>query len=418
MSVERHSTSKKAGLVLAGRFVFSEKRMKAINIITGISILGVIVGVTTIAVVMSVLNGFQDLARMLFLTIDSDVQITATVGNQMIISDSLLRKIERMPEVRAAHPFVEGKAVIISDKKSGVIMVKGFEKKALESLGEIYEIGGRLPKARGICVGKSVAHRYSLYMDSPVRVFGPKFVDEGLIALENPLMANLPELPVFQVKNYFSAHRIFDESYVLLSLGDAQQVFQLQKDRVSGIDIHAAKNISDEELKTKIQTLLVQEGKNNAFQVSSLSDKYAALFQVMELEKWGSYVVLMLIIIVASLSLIGSLTMTAIEKKRDLYFLRCIGLPKTSIYQVFLFEGLIIALVGTFLGTALGFLICTLQQEYGFVKLPSAEAFIIDAYPVKMKWQDFLAVVIGTLTICFAASQYPAKKALELSEQR
>ncbi|WP_211204025.1 FtsX-like permease family protein [Chloroherpeton thalassium] len=389
-----------------------------INIITGISILGVIVGVTTIAVVMSVLNGFQDLARALFLTIDSDVQITAKIGNNFRVSDSLLSKIQSLPEVRSANRFVEGKAVIISERKSGVIMVKGFEKNALTELGKIYEIGGRFPGNRSICVGKTVAYHYQLFMDSPVRIFGPKFIDEGLLALENPLMADFPEPPVFQVKNYFAAHRSFDESYVLLSLSDAQEVFQFQKDRVSGIDIYAAKGLTDNKLKDAIEALLKHEGISEQLQVSSLSDKYEELFRVMELEKWGSYAVLMLIIIVASLSLIGSLTMTAIEKKRDLYFLRCIGLPKNSIYQVFLFEGLIIAIVGTFLGALLGFVICTLQQSYGFVKLPSAEAFIIDSYPVKMKWQDFLAVIIGTLSVCFAASQYPAKKALELSEQR
>ncbi|MBC8044107.1 MAG: FtsX-like permease family protein, partial [Rhizobacter sp.] len=123
------------------------------------------------------------------------------------------------------------------------------------------------------------------------------------------------------------------------------------------------------------------------------------------------------IVVVASLSLVGSLTMTAIEKKRELYFLHCIGLGTAALQRIFLFEGLLIASIGIALGLTLGAGICWAQQTFGLVKLYGSEAFIISAYPVTMNAADFLYVALATAIVSFIASLYPARKAAVISER-
>lgn len=411
------SPATKTSFLIARRFIFSAKKVKIINLITGISILGVIVGVMTLTVVMSVLNGFQDLARQLFLTIDSDVQLIAAKGNSVEVPDSLLNQVSRMNGVASAYRFVEGKTVFISDKNSGVIVLKGIDPAAYTALSPMLRLEGRPLKDREAAVGAALAERFQLFDGSDVRLLGPKLIEQGLAAIENPLALKMPEAPTFKVTNLFTTHRIYDEGYVLTTIGKAQSVFQLAPGRVTGIDIRVA-GVTDEEMKFRLQEWVKSKSLEKTYAVTSLSDKYRELFRVMQMEKWGSFAVLMLVVIVASLSLIGSLTMTAIEKKRDLYFLRCIGMTEKELRRIFLFESALVAGIGTVVGVLLGYGLCWAQLNYGIVKLPGAGAFIIDSYPVKIVWSDYISVAVGTMVVCLLAGFYPAKKATLMAEER
>jgi len=131
----------------------------------------------------------------------------------------------------------------------------------------------------------------------------------------------------------------------------------------------------------------------------------------MQLEKWVSFSVLMLIILVAALSLTGALAMTAIDKQRELFYLRCLGMEKPQFMAIFIIQGGMTGLVGTTAGIIIAWSICTLQELYGIVQLPSKSAFIIPAYPVSMNLADFVVVGITALILCIAVSLYPARKA-------
>ena len=138
----------------------------------------------------------------------------------------------------------------------------------------------------------------------------------------------------------------------------------------------------------------------------------------MQLEKWVSFSVLMLIILVAALSLTGALAMTAIDKQRELFYLRCLGMEKPQFMAIFIIQGGMTGIAGTAAGTIIAWSLCTLQQLYGMVQLPSKSAFIIQAYPVNMQAGDFIAVSITAILLCFLVSLYPARKAALIATSR
>lgn len=405
----------KANLLVASRFIFAAKKVRIINVITGISILGVIIGTATIIIVLSVMNGFRDLAYNLFLVIDSEAKLIAKHGATLRFSDSLCAELSELDGVASARPFVEGKALMITDKQSGVVMLKGILPEAYQEMAYYLDEHRRPLEEGTLTLGLPLAYRFSAMYKTTVRLLSAKHIDAGLAALQNPLFYSTLELPTLRVANFFSAHRVYDEIYALAALCTAQEVFGYPADVVTGIEVRAKSGISDEALKAQLLQWLEQKGLSEQYSVESLSDKFLDLFRVMKLEKWGSFIILLLIVIVAALSLIGSLTMTAIEKRRDIYFLYCIGFTPASLRRIFLFEGLLIGIIGVALGTALGFLVCFLQEKFGLVPLPYAESFIISAYPVSMLASDFLAVILAALLIVFFASLYPAHRAALLA---
>ncbi len=405
-------------LFIAWRFIIAEKRLKAINIITRISILGVIVGVMTLVVVLSVLNGFQDLARSLFLSVDSDVQITAMSGKHIREDETLLNAIRSLDHVASANYYIEDKAILLAEEKSGVVVLKGLEQAAYAKMKPIMDLNNRTDSLQGIVLGRALAMNYDLYISAGIRLFGSVYLDQALELLDQPFGIKPIEPPVYRVENFFSSHRNFDENYAILPINLARKALSYEPNWVTGMDIRAEDGIDDDELKSVVLKIITTQKSDSLYQVTTLSEKYSQLFDVMELEKWGSFLILMMIIVVASLSLVGSLTMTSIEKKRDLYFLRCMGMQPVHIKQIFFLEGLLIAIIGIASGIILGGILCFLQHNYGLVSLPSQEAFIIDAYPVKVQWVDFLVVAIGSFFVCFVASFYPASRAIDYSETR
>jgi lipoprotein-releasing system permease protein len=405
----------KANLLVALRFIFAAKKVRIINIITGISVLGVIIGTATIIIVLSVMNGFRDLAYNLFLAIDTEAKLIAAQGATIHVSDSLLFELRSLEGVASARKFVEGKVLMITDRQSSVVILKGIEPEAYQDMANYLDEHRRPLEEDGLTIGFPIAYKLSAMYNTEVRLLSGKQIDEGLAAIQNPLLRSSIDLPRLRVRNFFSAHRTYDDIYTISSIRTAQKVFGYAPDVVTGIELRAKPGVSDEVLKARLLQWLEEKGLSAQYSAESLSDKFRDLFRVMKLEKWGSFIILLLIVIIAALSLIGSLTMTAIEKRRDIYFLYCIGLTPESLKRIFLFEGLLIGMIGITLGVALGFVVCFLQHQFGLVPLPYAESFIIRAYPVSMMTSDFLAVILAALMLIFLATLYPAQRAALLA---
>ncbi len=406
---------------ISKRFIFAKSRIKSINIITGISIAGLVLGVTVICVVLSVLNGFRGIVSGLFLTIDSNVQLIAKQGQTIKVTESMLNALRNLPEVASAERFIEGKVLIATKEKSSVVVMKAIEQSAIKQLTGYMDVRRRFSD-QDLAIGGGVANRLGAMYQHELVVISAKTIDEALEALQNPLTKKQPDLPVMRVENFFRTHRVYDDVYVLATLNAGKRVFNYAENEVTGIDIRPkndifGKPLSDEALQTAVEKWVKENGLGDKLQLTRLEDKFSDLFRVMKMEKWGSFAALMLIIIVASLSLIGSLTMTAIEKQRDLYFLRCIGLTAKDIQQIFLIEGALIGAIGVASGLALGYTVAFLQQQYGLVKLPYGNAFIVKAYPVVIEVWDFVWTAVLAFIITLLASFYPAKRAAELSEK-
>ena len=400
------------GVWIAQRYSFARKRFRVINIISAISLAGIILGVSTLLIVMSVLNGFQQLAWDLFVTVESPAQVLPAEGKHMEVPDSLLVRLGEIKGVTSAEPFAEGTA-ILSGKGSGeLVMVKGISRNAHERL--IRQSGREVPYfgSETVSVGEMLAYKAGLVPEQQVKIFSPELIALGLQSLSQPYLLPALTFPVVQVESVFSLQRIFNDHYVLTSREMARKILLQKENLYSGIDVRGSDDRSSHAALVRNLRSWIQENElQNTYVIRPLEEKYRDIFGVMEIEKWVSFSVLMLVIVVAALSLTGSLTMTAIDKRKELFYLRCLGLEKPQFLMIFILEGGMIGLAGTCIGVVTAWGICFVQQMYGVVELPSKSAFIIDAYPVSMQISDFLIVSGTTIAVSLLVSLYPAFKA-------
>ncbi|MBF0586234.1 ABC transporter permease [Prosthecochloris sp. N3] len=408
------------GLWIAQRFSFARKRFRVINIISAISLAGIIVGVSTLLIVLSVLNGFQQLAWDLFTTVESPVQVLPATGRNMEVSDALLSRLEAIEEVTAAEPFAEGQAILAGPDGSGeLVMVKGITPAAHDRLQQ--QSGRAFPffRQNTISVGEILAYKAHLQLPQEVKIFSPELISTGLESLSQPWLLPALSFPVVRVESIFSLQRIFNEHYVLTSRQMARTILLQKEDEYSGIDIRGSGNRGEQwRLQENIEAWMRSEGLEESYRVRPLEEKYRDIFGVMQIEKWVSFSILMLVILVAALSLTGSLTMTAIDKQKELFYLRCLGLDRRGFLSIFLVEGIMIGGAGTLTGMMIAWLVCSAQQRFGLVELPSKSAFIIDAYPVSMVWSDFVIVACAAMGVSVLVSLYPAFKAVMIAENR
>ncbi len=190
---------------------------------------------------------------------------------------------------------------------------------------------------------------------------------------------------------------------MFIDIEAARRLFRM-RNGITGLDIKLHNNDDAEAVKAELAPMLGED-----FKISTWYDLQKPLYDVMYLEKWGSYIILMLIVLVAVLNIVGSLTMIVIQKKRDIGILVSMGYTRKGIKTIFRKQGLYIGLIGCGIGGSLGLLLSWLQQQYGLIKL--SNAFIINAYPVQINPLDIAVILAGSLLLCVAASWYPAHRA-------
>lgn len=407
------------GLWIAQRYSFARKRFRVINIISAISLTGIILGVGTLLVVMSVLNGFQQVAWDLFVTVEAPAQVLPLKERHMEVPDSLLESIAAVEGVTSAEPFTEGPALLSGTESGKLVMVKGISENAHRRL--LLQVGRKTPffGNETISVGDVLAYKANLMPGQTVKIFSPELISIGLQSLSQPYLLPALSLPVVQVASVFSLQRIFNDHYVLTSKDMARRILLQEENYYSGIDVRGNNDrASHAALVHNLRSWLQKNKLQDRYVIRPLDEKYRDIFGVMEIEKWVGFSVLMLVIVVAALSLTGSLTMTAIDKKKELFYLHCLGLEKPQFLMIFVLEGGLIGLFGTAIGVALAWLICVAQQTFGIVELPSKSAFIIDAYPISMLPSDFLIVSATTFAVSLLVSLYPARKAAAIASSK
>jgi len=406
----------KTALWIARRFSFARKRFRIINVISAISLAGIIVGVSTLLIVMSVLNGFQKLAYDMFTTIEGEVQLVSRSDGGISVSDSLLQALASVEGVAAAEPFAEGEAIMSSGGgKSELVMIRGLSGEGQRELMRRTSAIKPFFSGETVSAGDLLAGRLELSPFSEVRLFSPELISVGLELLSEPYMLAALRIPETKVSSTFSLQKLFDDRYVLAPNEFARKVLLLGGDRYSGIDIRAEKGVSGRKLMKRLEARIAGTPLGRSCTLRPLEKKYGDIFAVMELEKWASFSVLMLVVLVAALSLTGSLAMTAIDKQKELFYLRCLGLERPQFMGIFLIQGTMTGIAGTAAGSLLAWIVCRLQEAYGLVRLPSQSAFVIQSYPVSMHASDFFAVGLTAVALSFLVSLYPARKAAAIA---
>ncbi len=404
-------------LQIAARYLFSAKRVSLISLITGLSTVGVALGVAALIVVLSVMNGFFDFVRDLMVALDPHVRVESTDARGLDDPGEIERLALSYDEVASASAFVEGRAVLVQRGTSGrantVVTVRGVAPEATAGMQAAMRTGafnigtaGVEGNAAGIVLNTGLGRSQGLVpradSDAPrIGLISAAGIEQSLTQV-----FSVPRLHWFAVRGLFAMQAAQQDARVYIGVPQAQRLFQM-RDRVSGIDIRLHDIEQAEAVKARLQRALDSE----AFTVRTWYDLQRALFDVMQLEKWGAWAILFLIVIVAAFNIVGSLTMVVIEKRRDVGVLQAMGVSKRSIRQIFMAEGALIGAVGTGTGAVLGLGLAWAQQQYALVPLSRAESFLIDAYPVAIQLTDVVAVTGLSFGLCVAAALYPATRA-------
>lgn len=395
--------------IIARRYLRSKRQMRFINIIMLVSIVGITVGVAALVIVLSVFNGFNSVVTDVLVNFDPHLRIEPVSGRGMVVTDSLLRILEEDKRIAAFAPYIATKALLMTPQVNRVVLVKGVVDSVVGSVSGLVRstVLGRFvfadtPERAGIVLGLTLADRLGCTVGAEVTVVSPVGVDAFLIQMGQPLVRRCIVAGIYDSNN-----KDYDAHYAYVSLETARELFRFG-DEVSGVELRLH-SIRDAEA---VQRTLQAELGGSA-RVSTWYDLHRDLYSVMQIERWSAYIILCLIVGVATFNVLGSLTMGVIEKRRDIGVLKALGAPRSSITKIFMFEGLLVGTIGTVVGTALGLAVCYLQIEYQLFPLDPT-VYIIPAIPVEIRWTDFVAVSLASMLLSTLASLYPARRAARL----
>jgi len=398
-------------IFIAKKYFRAKKRTGFISIITLVSIAGVTIGVTALILVLSVMNGFEDEVRTKLIDADAHIRLRKYFTETIRESDRLLEITRNNPRVTGASPTIYEVAMVRSRMVQRPTSVKALDSLSFRDVSNIEEkvilgsltfekkeIDGEL--YRPILLGKYLADRLLATN-----------VDDIVILMTLPKEGGIlsqPRVMKFYVSGIVEfGYYEYDRISSFISLDAAQKLFDMPAG-VSWIEI----KVKDYEVADQVAKELEAE-LGYPYTTQTWFELNRSLFSWMEIEKWGAFVILSLIIMVAAFNIISSLIMIVMEKTREIGILKSMGATSASIMKIFMYEGVLIGLIGTITGSILGYVIGFLQLEYKIISLPS-DVYIIDALPIQMHMIDFIAISSVAMILCFLASVYPAFKASRL----
>lgn len=395
---------------IARRYLFSKKSTHVINIISGISVVGVAVATMALVVTLSVFNGFHDLVASLLTSFDPQIEIVPTKGKTAPADDPILTKIRNLPQVDVATESVEDQAMAIYNGRQAMIKVKGVEDNfsELSHINDIlYGDGEFSLHAANLqfgVVGIRLADNLGMTADwdGQLKIYAPK--REGQLDLMNPTEGFVEDSVISPGVVFSVKQARYDRDYVLTSIAFARNLFG-QQGMLSQLEIRLKPGSDLDAVKAEMQKIA-----GSKYRVLDRMEQQADTFKIMKIEKFIAYIFLTFILAVACFNIIGSLSMLIIDKKNDVVTLRNMGASDKQIVRIFLFEGRMISAIGAILGILVGLLLCWLQQVYGLVSLGrSSGSFIVDAYPVSVHPEDIIIIFITVLAVGFASVWYPVR---------
>jgi lipoprotein-releasing system permease protein len=400
--------------LFAWRYFKAKKTTNAINIISWISIVAIIIGTTSLILVLSVFNGFEGLVKSLYTSFYPDVKISAVSGKQIVLTPEQLQKIRSVKGVKAVSLVVEEKALLqnkSNDSASAdfqsIVYLKGVDSNytsvttvAEHLLGGDFDIGTEDKPL--LVLGEGIENAVHVQSESNIRPLAVYLPRKDAVNLDDPLQSLSQE--VANTSSTFRIQQDFDNKYAITNLAFIKRMVGMDANSFGGAEI-AITGRDVDDVRDEIKTLL---GKN--YFVQNRFEQNASLFSVMRIEKWIIYAILSLILIVAAFNMVGALTMLVLEKKQDISVLHALGASRNFIQKIFLSEGLLLAIIGGGVGMLLAFLIGFLQTKYHLIPL-EGNTFMINYFPVKMVLSDFLLVALTVMIIALIASWIPARKA-------
>jgi lipoprotein-releasing system permease protein len=390
--------------LIGRRYLFSKKSHNAINIITGISVVGVAVVTAAMVIVLSVFNGFEGLVVSLYSSFDPPVLITPSRGKVFLLDDEVRQRIATVNGVNDVVEVLEENCLVryrdrqhfatVKGVSDGFITLAGMDSLMTDGVATLQH--DSLPQA---LLGQGVAYFISANMHDPfypIELYVPR---RGAGSSTDPSRA-FSTRSVYPA-GVFSVQHDVDVRYIVVPISLARDLLDRQG-YVSALAISLADGAEADPVITILQTALGPD-----FVVRDRFKQHALLYSVMQSEKWAVFLILAFILMISIFNVTGSLTMLILEKKRDVAILRSMGADTRLVRRIFLTEGMQIVLIGAVAGIAIGLFVCWLQQNFGLVRLNTDGSYVVQAYPVLVKWSDVLNVCLTVVGIGAVASAVP-----------
>jgi len=397
------------------RYLFSRRNSKIPSIFTLISIGGVVLGVMALIVILAVLNGFHDDLKEKILGTMPHITLLNYNSDPITGYDSVLAKLEKAEGVVSVAPLIYSEGMVVSQSKDNCgAFIRGVdperERKIIDvdkyvfsgSFNFEYQEAPGETEYPGVVMGSYMAQVLRVGVGDMVTVWAPRGVRISPFGIAAPWrqfrVCGIFETGLFEV----------DAQFLYLSLPEAQSFFGM-KNAINRIEVR----ITDIERAQEERDRLVQVAGGYPYTGTDWISNNRNLFEALKLEKAVMFVILTLIILVAASNIVSTLTMLVMDKTREIGILRSMGLTARSVARVFVFNGLIIGVVGTGLGNALGFTLSWLLDKYQLISVPG-DVYFISNFPVNMKAGDFVMVSAASLLISLGATIYPALRAAAL----
>lgn len=374
-----------------------------INVISAISVAGIMLASFALICTLSVFNGFHELVESLFKDIDPELKIVSSNKKFFDTNNEKINSVLEFPYIETTSFTLEEQALISYKSRQQIVMIKGVQ----DSYHDLVNIENLL-KGNGIYMLEDQICHYGIMgigltgkLDcgiSPsdrLKLYVPK--KEGRVNVANPA-TSFNQADIYSPGVVFRVEQEkYDDNYVLISL-DLAHYLTGRQNEASALEIRLKEGTSVNKAKREISAALGSE-----FHVQNRVEQQQDVFKVVKLEKFISYLFLSFILLIACFNIIGSLIMLIVEKQQDAQLLKSMGASQRTIERIFITNGVLISLIGAVSGLAIGIIATLLQQKYGFIKLGTEGSFLVDAYPVKIYFQDIVVVLVTVLVVSFVS---------------
>jgi lipoprotein-releasing system permease protein/zinc transport system substrate-binding protein len=368
---------------------------------------GVVVGSIALVCVLSVFNGFQTVVEDLFSNFDAQIKIVATSG-KVFQPDSITHALTH-PDIQHTCHVIEDNALLKFGEKQLPITIKGVPQdytkvSGIDSIlveGEFSTKEGSFNMAvGGIVLANTLGS--GLRFVQPIWLYAPKRIGNV-----NPMMVDkaFNREHAFLTGIYMVQQEKYDNNFLIVPLELTRRLYDYTTE-VTAVELKLTENADESEVKSYIAEKL-----GSQYKVLDRYEQQEEFFNMLQIEKWVTYLILSFILLIAIFNIVGSLSMLIIEKKDDVKILSSLGAEESLIKNIFLFEGWLISVVGAFIGIIIGVVLCYIQMEFGIIKLAStAGTYLVDAYPVELVFSDIILIFITVTSMGFIASYIATRR--------
>lgn len=390
-------------LFIARRHLLSRKSHSVINLIAGVSVVAVAVPVMALVAILSFHNGLGDFIGKMYSEFDSELRVTPSEG-VFFEGDALRERIVALPEVEAVSATAEQNVLLTYSGRQWIAAMRGVD----STYADVVPIGKRMVQGKyrlqhgdldEAVVGQGVAYALGVQtaLLEPLQVYAIRPGSGNPSFLPTGLYNTAPVQPA----GIYALDEQTDSRYIFVPLGFAQRLTGTG-DKISSLETRLKEGISPEAGKKAVAAVV-----GTGFEVKTRFEQKETVYRMVAQEKWIIYLLLMFVVLIAALSLVGSVVMLAADKERDREMLLAMGGTPQLLRRIFTWEGVLITVCGVVAGMVLGIGFAVLQQQAGIIKM-AGDAFLMDAYPVRIEAFDLLAVAGGVLLLGTAVSTLTA----------